>query len=119
MQNEFANARNVCWLNSASEGLLPLRSAKAIEEAVRLTQTPQLLDDSHYFDMPQRCRQLLAEMLHCSVSEIALLTSTSFGMTAIALSLPLNHGDEVLLVERDFPANNFSWEALRQNGIRL
>jgi len=119
MQNEFPNASNVCYLNSASEGLMPLRSMRALQEAASMKQKPQLLGDPQYFEMPARCRSLLAKMLSCSPEEIALIPSTSYGMGIMAHSLPLKSGDEVLVVDRDFPSNNFAWEPLRQQGIAI
>lgn len=119
MQNEFPNARNVCYLNSASEGLLPQRSLKAMMQAAEQKQAPQALGDAHYFEMPSRIRELLSHLLRCSSNEIALVPSTSFGLGALAFSLPLKSGDEVLLVERDFPSNNFAWECLRGQGMQI
>jgi selenocysteine lyase/cysteine desulfurase len=119
MQNEFPNATDVCYLNTASEGLLPVRSLRSIQNAAAQKQKPQQLGDAQYFEMPARCRALLATMLHCSPSEIALVPSTTYGMSVMALSLPLNPGDQVLLVDRDFPSNNFAWEPLRSQGIHI
>src|ERR1041384_5415356 len=79
MQNEFPAATDVCYLNSASEGLLPVRSLRAMQNFTAMKQRPQLLGDPQYFEMPERCRTLLASMLHCSSTEIALIPSTSYG----------------------------------------
>ncbi len=119
MQNEFPNARNVCYLNTGSEGILPQRSLKALTAAAMAKQQPQTLGDHHYYEMPQRCRKLPAQMIHCDSGEIALIGSTTLGMGLLAHSLPLVSGDEVLLVEKDFPANNFAWEPLRRNGVQI
>lgn len=119
MQDEFPNAKNVCYLNTASEGLLPASSVETIHQMARLQMTPQKLTDSHFYEMPARCRGLIAEALHCRKDEIALTTSTGFGLSAVALSLPLQQGDEVLLTEQDFPANTFAWESLRDRGVQV
>lgn len=119
MQHEFPNARNVCYLNTASEGLLPQSALKAMVEAAGQKQSPQVLGDEQYFQLPSRIRILLASLMGCSSDEIGLVASTSFGFGAVALSLPLKPGDEVLLVERDFPSNNFAWQALRRQEIRI
>jgi selenocysteine lyase/cysteine desulfurase len=119
MQNEFAAARNVCYLNTATEGILPLSAAKAIETAVKRKQSPHLIDDADFFELPRRCRSLIGGLLNCSAEEIALTGSTGYSIGVVALSLPLQKGDEVLLVERDFPSNNFSWEPLLAKGIQI
>lgn len=119
MQNEFPNANNVCYLNTASEGLLPVRALRALQQASEMKQKPQVLGDSQYFDMPQRCRSLVAQMIHCATEDIALIPSTSYGMSMIAHSLPLKPGEEVIIVEQDFPSNNFAWEPFREFGIKV
>lgn len=119
MQNEFPNANNVCYLNTGSEGLLPLRALRALQETAEMKQKPQMLGDSQYFEMPERCRALVAQMIHCAAEDIALIPSTSYGMSMMAHSLPLKSGDEVVIVEQDFPSNNFAWEPLRERGIKI
>lgn len=119
MQDEFPNAKNTCYLNSAAQGLLPQSAVRAIHEAAQMQVTPQSLGDSQFYELPARCRGLVAELLHCSPEEVAITSSTGYGLAAIALSLPLSPGDEVLLTERDFPSNMFAWEALRARGIRI
>lgn len=119
MQDEFPNAKNTCYLNSAAQGLLPQSAVRALHEAARLQMTPQALGDAQFYELPTRCRSLVAELLHCSAEEVAITTSTGYGLAAIALSLPLSTGDEVLLVERDFPTNMFAWEPLRARGISI
>src|SRR5919106_1342444 len=101
MQNEFPNANNVCYLNTASEGLLPARALRALQVAAEMKQKPQVLGDPQYFEMPQRCRSLLAQMIHCAAEDIALIPNTSFGMSMIAHSLPLKPAEEVTIVEKD------------------
>ena len=119
MQNEFPNANDVCYLNTGSEGLLPLRALRALQEVAVMKQKPQVLGDSQYFEMPERCRSLVAQMIHCAAEDIALIPSTSYGMSMIAHSLQLNSGEEVVIVEKDFPSNNFAWEPLRERGIKI
>ena len=119
MQNEFPNASDVCYLNTGSEGLLPQRSMRALQEFGSMKQKPQVLGDAQYFQMPVRCRSLLAQILHCSSEAIALVPSTSYAMSMMAHALPLKAGDEVVVVEKDFPSNNFAWEPLRARGIQI
>ncbi len=84
-----------------------------------MKQKPQVLGDSQYYEMPERCRSLVAQMIHCAAEDIALIPSTSYGMSMMAHSLPLKSGDEVVIVEQDFPSNNFAWEPLRDRGIKI
>ena len=119
MQDEFPNAKNTCYLNSAAQGLLPQSAVRAMHEAAQRQMTPQALGDAEFYELPARCRGLLATMLHCGTEEIAVTSSTGYGLAAIALSLPLAAGDEVLLIENDFPANMFAWEALRSRDVRI
>jgi cysteine desulfurase/selenocysteine lyase len=119
MQDEFPNAKNVCYLNTAADGILPQSTLHAMHSAAVKKKTPQELGEEEFYRRPARCRELIAAMLHCNPEEIALCPSTQFGLAAVAHSLPLTPRDEVLIVERDFPSNNFTWEGLRADGVTI
>jgi cysteine desulfurase / selenocysteine lyase len=52
-----------------------------------------------------------------SVDEIALMPNTATGINTAALSLPLRPGDNVLVLEGDYPANIYPWMNLAHRGI--
>lgn len=100
---------NVVYLDHASTGACPKSCADVQVEYAWLRHMPHTLKAEHFFPTLQRARALVATMLGASADEIALTTNTSHGLNLAAFSLPLGPGDEILTVDREFPANVFPW----------
>jgi cysteine desulfurase / selenocysteine lyase len=100
---------DVIYLDNASTGAYPKACADAVAAYVPLRHMPHLLRAEHFFATLERSRALVAQLIGASSDEIALTTNTSHGLNLAAFSLPLQPGDEILTVDREFPANVFPW----------
>ena len=100
---------DVIYLDHASTGAYPKRCADAVAAYVSLRHMPHTLKAEHFFATLQRSRELVATLIGASAAEIALTTNTSHGLNIAAFGIPLAAGDEILTVDREFPANAFPW----------
>jgi selenocysteine lyase/cysteine desulfurase len=66
-----------------------------------------------------RSKAILAELLRCPASSIALLHNTSEGMNVVAQGLRWNPGEAVLGMDREYPANVYPWWNLESRGVRF
>jgi cysteine desulfurase/selenocysteine lyase len=63
-------------------------------------------------------RQRFATLVNArSVDEIVLMPNTATGINTAALSLPLRPGDNVLVLDGDYPANIYPWMNLAHRGV--
>ena len=63
-------------------------------------------------------RQRLATLINArSADEIVLMPNTATGINTAALSLPLRPGDNVLVLDGDYPANIYPWMNLAHRGV--
>jgi selenocysteine lyase/cysteine desulfurase len=63
-------------------------------------------------------RQRFATLINArSVDEIVLMPNTATGINTAALSLPLHPGDNVLVLDGDYPANIYPWMNLAHRGV--
>ena len=63
-------------------------------------------------------RQRFATLINArSVDEIVLMPNTASGINTAALSLPLRPGDNVLVLDGDYPANIYPWMNLAHRGV--
>jgi len=63
-------------------------------------------------------RARLAALVNArSADEIALMPNTAAGINTAALSLPLRAGDNVLVLDGDYPANVYPWMNLAHRGV--
>jgi cysteine desulfurase/selenocysteine lyase len=108
------------WLNCSHQGPLPKVAAAAVATAVRWKVAPFPLADSNLFErVPSELRRSLARLINASPDEIILGNSASYGLSVLARGIRWKAGDEVLLVENDFPASLYPWLPLREQGVAI
>ncbi len=119
LSNEFDGLGDRAWLNCAHQGPLPRRAVEAAEAAIARKRSPWLMEPGQWEDVPRRLRAALAPIIGASVDDIVLANSASYGIELLARTLPLEAGDEVLLVDGDFPATIYPWLPLRERGVEV
>ncbi len=107
------------WLNAAHQGPLPAAAAAAARQAIADKSSPARMDDEAFFKLPRRLKDSLGRLLGVPAAELVLGNSTTYGLHLLAHGLPLQPGDEVLLVDGDFPATVIPWLPLERHGIRV
>ena len=63
-----------------------------------------------WLDQRERLRATLADLLGADPSELGYVANTTAGIRAIALCLPWQPGDRVVLLRGEFPANVTPWQ---------
>jgi len=64
-------------------------------------------------------RQRAAALIGARIDEIAFVKNTSEGLNIAANALPLQQGDNVLMMAGDHPNNTYAWLNLRRRGVEL
>src|SRR5438105_12616701 len=77
---EFPWTGETTYLNNASTGPIPERTRRVLEEAGAKRTAPHLLPDRDMQQSMTEARSLLARLINADPEEIALATSTSFGL---------------------------------------
>jgi selenocysteine lyase/cysteine desulfurase len=114
---EFGPFDGRAWLNTAHQGPLPRRAVAAAGHAAALKAAPQRISDSDFTEVPERLRHLLATLVGGAPEQIVLGNSTSYGLHLVANGLPWRDGDEVLVIEGDYPATILPWQHLTCQGV--
>lgn len=106
------------WLNTAHQGPLPRTAVGAARTAAQMKAAPHRIPDEAFTEIPERLRGLLARLVGGSTEEVVLGDSTSHGLHLVASGLELRPGDEVLLVDGDYPATVLPWLRLADHGVQ-
>lgn len=117
--HEAFGSSDRAWLNAAHQGRLPLVAADAAQRAIKDKIDPRRIPESAFFEVPAALRRTLAQLVAADPAEIVLGNSTSYGLNLLAQGLPLRAGDEVLVVEGDFPASVYPWLPLQRRGVHV
>jgi cysteine desulfurase/selenocysteine lyase len=107
------------WLNTAHQGPLPRPAVEMAVRAAALKAAPHRIGDADFSEVPERLRALLAQLAGGPPEQIVLGNSTSYGLHLVANGLDWQDGDEVLVIEGDYPATILPWQRLAQLGVRV
>ena len=109
----FDIPQEVTYLNIASQS----PSFKAIYDAglegLKQKNRPYKITGSDYFEPVIELKKLFAKLIGANdYNRIATIPSVSYGMATVAKNIKLNEGDEILVVDEQFPSNYYSWKKL-------
>ena len=107
------------WLNCAHQGPLPKVAAQEAQRALDDKVAPYRLSEEAFTETPQRLKTALGRLVHIPADEIILGNSTAYGLNLLVQGLRLDEGDEVLLIDGDFPSTVITWLPLRKQGIEI
>jgi selenocysteine lyase/cysteine desulfurase len=107
------------WLNTAHQGPLPRPAVEMAVRAAELKAAPHRIGDDDFSAVPERLRALLAQLVGSPPDQVVLGNSTSYGLHLIANGLDWQDGDEVLVIEGDYPATILPWQRLDRRGVRV
>jgi cysteine desulfurase / selenocysteine lyase len=118
-RDEFGPFEGRLWLNVAHQGPLPRRARAALEAVARDKTAPHRMGDDSFWEVPAALKLALAPFIGAAPEDIILGNSTSYGLHLLAHGLNWRAGDEVLLVDGDFPATVVPWLWLGERGVRV
>lgn len=119
LSQDFGPFDGRVWLDCAHQGPLPGVAQEAAQRALAEKRSPHRIADDAFWRLPDRLRRVIAGMIGASVEHVVLGNSTTYGLNLLVQGLPLQPGDEVLLVDGDFPATVTTWLPLRERGVKL
>lgn len=105
----FDLPRDVCYLNAASYGPLPLKTLVAGRAAVGRKATPWTLDASFAGQQHERARIAAARLINAEASDIALIPSVSYGVATAAKLVTVARGGRVIVLEDDHASPVLEW----------
>jgi cysteine desulfurase / selenocysteine lyase len=107
------------WLNAAHQGPLPRAAARQAEEAIAAKLAPHRIGEDDFVEVPRRLRELLGQLVGAASDEIVLGNSASWGFQILANGLPLDQGEEILVLADEFPATIFPWLVCERRGVAV
>jgi len=108
-RKEFAEFDDVIYLDTATQGPLPLAAANAAKQALEMKKFPHRLTEEIYFELPDRVRASIAKLIGAAADDIAITTGASAGLAAVAAGIEWKPGDEVIVGKGEFPAHFATW----------
>jgi selenocysteine lyase/cysteine desulfurase len=119
-RNEWHEFEDVTYLNLAGNSPIPKGAIKRMHEAIEWKKFPQRIPDAAFFEVPNRVRARIAQLIGGKPEEVALTTGASTGMSAVAYGLKWEPGDEVITASGEFPIQYATWKPMEEReGIKV
>jgi selenocysteine lyase/cysteine desulfurase len=114
---QFLTDSDLIPLNTGSLGTSPLPVLQAVEAAWRrLERDPVMLGYGPLLAEAEATRKSAAELVHCSVDELALTRNATDGMNLVAQGIALRDGDRILTTNQEHPGGKRCWEHFAKRG---
>jgi selenocysteine lyase/cysteine desulfurase len=118
MQSSFRLDNDVIYLNHAAVAPWPLQTAEAVKAFADENARQGSKNYALWLQREQELRKRLAQLINApSIDEIALLKSTSEGLSIVAYGLPWQNGDNIVIPAEEFPSNRIVWQSLQKRGV--
>jgi selenocysteine lyase/cysteine desulfurase len=112
-KHQFDIPDDITYLNIAAQSPAFKSIYEAGLEGLKQKSRPYKIQGSDYFEPVTELKKLFAKLIDADdYNSIASLPSVSYGMATIANNIVLNEGDEILVIDEQFPSNMYSWQKL-------
>src|SRR5919202_6740707 len=118
MRDVFPITRRYAYLDHAAIAPLstPVRSTM---EVFLDRQAEEPFDIEYWERLRTQTRSRVAELIYSGPESIAFVRNTTSGLGLVAGGLDWQAGDNVVGIDREFPANVYPWMDLRRKGVEL
>lgn len=109
--DSFLLPADVSYLNGAYMSPNLKRVEQVGMDSVRRKSNPTSISADDFFTPVEHVKSLFAELVSAdSYAKIAIMPSVSYGMATVAANAGLKEGDEILMIEEQFPSNYYCWK---------
>jgi selenocysteine lyase/cysteine desulfurase len=108
----FDIPEEITYLNCAYMGPLSRRVTAAGHAGLERKLHPWKISSVDFFDEVEAVRSLVAPLLNADADGVAILPAVSYGVAIAAQNLRFRAGDQVVVLDAEFPSNFYAWREL-------
>lgn len=122
-RQHFPGLHDKVFLDAACVSLAPRPAVEAVEKFLDVAMIcPRESSTAHHIcmdEMRAAARPAIARLINAHDDEIALVESTSHGLSLAANAIPLQSGDRVLISDLEFMEVAIPWHQKKKDGIDI
>lgn len=116
----FPVNRELIWLNNCGTTPAGLHVLQVMSDYLEGYSRKGTLHEGYsYSSVKSGIQTILARLLNVEPYDIAIIHNTSEGMNLVSHGLQLKPGDEILLLQDEYPSNVYPWQHWRKKQVRL
>ncbi len=102
---------DVTYLNAAYMSPQLKSVTEVGKQALARKSKPWTIEPADFFSHERMLREVFAKLVEIdNPDQLALVPSASYGLTTAARNTPLSAGQEILVVDEQFPSNYYPWQ---------
>jgi len=113
-RDQFDIPQDVAYLNCSFMAPLMKSILNAGISGLQKKAEPWKIKPEDFFDQAESARKLFAALINTGADQIALIPACSYGIAVAARNIPFAKGDEIIVLDEQFPSNVYSWRELAQ-----
>jgi selenocysteine lyase/cysteine desulfurase len=114
-KEKFSLPKDVIYLNTSYMSPLLKDVENVGVEALQKKSKPFSISPNDFFEPVTELKKLYATLIDTKeFNRIACIPSVSYGVASVTNNITLNSGDEILVVEDQFPSNIYGWRKLAE-----
>lgn len=122
-RHHFPGLRDKVFLDAACLSLAPRPAVEAIEKFLEIAMICHEDSSTHHHifmdEMRSAARPAVARLINAHEDEVALVESTSHGLSLAANAIPLEAGDRVMISNLEFLEVALPWIQKKKDGIEI
>lgn len=107
------------YFDHAAVAPLTLRAQKAMRQWADDLTANGLVNERRWLTRLDEVRRLSARLIGADPLDVAFIKNTSEGIGIVAEGFPWQRGDNVVIAEEEYPANQYPWLNLRGRGVEV
>ncbi|MDM8536695.1 aminotransferase class V-fold PLP-dependent enzyme [Desulfobacterales bacterium HSG17] len=120
IQDAYPVNNHLIWLNNCGTTPAGNHIVKAVSDFIKgYSQKGVYTEAANYHKVRQGIKNILCQLMNCHADELCLIHNTSEGMNYISHGFDLQAGDEIILLENEYPSNIYPWQHWEDKGIVL
>jgi cysteine desulfurase/selenocysteine lyase len=119
LRSEFPVTKRWAFFDHAAVAPLTARGQQAMNEyAADLAENGDV-NERRWVERVEHVRGLFGRLLNADPLDIAFVKNTSEGIGIVAEGYPWQAGDNVIIAEEEYPANQYPWLNLTSRGVEV
>ncbi len=125
IQADFPVNENLIWLNNSGATPIPRPVLNTLTSWLENYSRFGILakgtgrgQSDFYSEIKSSIYNQLAILMNAKPEEVVLVHNTAEAMNFISHGIDLKPGDEIIVLENEYPSNIYPWEHWRQKGVR-
>jgi selenocysteine lyase/cysteine desulfurase len=105
---------DAAYFNCSYTSPLLLEAKKAGQQALNAKSNPWSITSEDFFTNIEENRTLFGQIIGSDPDNIAIIPAVSYGLALAAKNLPISNGQNIVVLEEQFPSNIYAWRRMAE-----